>query len=211
MTAALSVSGCRRNPIERLSDPLPDGAVPNSSGVYVIYDDELKTGGGMMFIPGGENQNINFLDQGAAPQGFANISYSWNGADVMNSTTPQHLYAGFSLIVSSSASQLDFVPGKNLSGPGYLNLKLYVRGSLSTATRLRIEGPSDGTGLTTPARTELLSLGSSWQEVTLPVPAADFANVKVFVTISFQYDQPPRTTNPGNGGIVYVDYLRYEL
>jgi hypothetical protein len=88
-------------------------------------------------------------------------------------------------------------------------LRLFVRGALSTNTTLRIEGPSNGT-TSTPARVELSSLGSEWQEVVLSIPAADFSNVKVFLTVSFQYSQPPRTTANGEGGVVFLDDIRYE-
>jgi hypothetical protein len=53
------------------------------------------------------------------------------------------------------------------------------------------------------------ALGPNWQQVTLPIPASNFPNVKVFLTISFQYAQPPRTTDPGNGGVVYIDDISY--
>jgi hypothetical protein len=34
--------------------------------------------------------------------------------------------------------------------------------------------------------------------------------VKIFATFVIQYAQPPRTTAPGNGGVIYIDDLRYE-
>jgi hypothetical protein len=64
--AFLLGAGCKHNPIERLADPNPSGArpFPATGGVYTIYDDELKTGGGLGFIPGGENQTIDLLSSG---------------------------------------------------------------------------------------------------------------------------------------------------
>lgn len=208
--ATILTGGCRRNPIERLSSPLDDGAVPQTSGVYMLFDDELKTGGGVGFIPGGQNQSIDFTDH-SAPRGAASVRYYWNGGDVFNDETNewQHLFAGFSFVVTPEFSRHLAVPGKNLSGPGYSSLKMWVRGHLSEGTKLRIEGPGDGVG--TPARVELDSLGSGWQEVTLPnIPSADFNPVNVFLTISFQYTQPPRTTVAGGGGLVFLDDIRYE-
>lgn len=208
---AILAAGCKRNITDRLVDPNVNAAVPQSSGLFTVYDDELKTGGGLGFIPGGENQSIDLLDQTDPRRSIAQIRYSWNGNDVLSDGTPQHLFAGFSLLVSDDFTGLDSASAKDLSGPGYTQMKLFVRGGLGVDNSLRIEGPSDGSAGATPARMELTSseLSSDWTEITLPVPAADFSAVKVFATFSIQYDQPPRTTNPGTGGLIYLDDIRY--
>jgi hypothetical protein len=50
---------------------------------------------------------------------------------------------------------------------------------------------------------------SDWQEYSLAIPPSHFNNVKIFVTVSFQYTQPPRTTEAGTGGEVYLDDVKY--
>ena len=202
--------GCKRNPVDRLRDPYPGGSVPLTSGVFTIYKDELKTGGGFGFIPTGENQTIDSADTSSPRLTARSIKYSWNGQDVLHTTdtVANHAFAGFSLCVSPDLATVNSTPGKNLMAPSYTTLKLFVRGSLSSDTRLRIEGPGDN--VLTPARTELTSLSSDWQEVSLPIPtASDFSDVKIFLTISFQYSQPSGTTTPGEGGVVYLDDIRY--
>ncbi|MBV9079982.1 MAG: hypothetical protein JO102_02560 [Elusimicrobia bacterium] len=213
---ALLLTACRRNPIERLVNPVPEGAVPGISGVYVIYDDELKTGGGVEFIPGGENQSADFADSSSGRRTARQIKYQWNGGNVSD-TDPafapsEHLFAGFSLGTLVNSAQQPSDPGKNLSAFGYTKLTLWVKGDLSTGNRLRIEGPSQLSQNHTPARTEIdaATLASGWQKVTLNVPPSDFTTVKVYMTISIQYDQPPRTTANGDGGTVYIDDVQYE-
>lgn len=208
----LLFSSCKRNPIDRLVDPLPDNSLPQSSGVYMIYDDELRTGGGLAFIPGPESQEIDLAARVTPRRSINTIRYFWNGNDVFNSSTGmfQHLFAGFMTTVTPDAAGLDAATGKNLSAAGYTRLRLFVKGSLSHNTRLRIEGPDDGAGGITPERTEIFTLGPDWQEITLTIPPAHFSNVKVFFILSFQYTQPARSTAAGGGGEVYVDDVRYE-
>jgi hypothetical protein len=209
----LMLAACERNPVNRLSDPLADGVVPQSSGTYMIYDEELETGGGLGLIPGSGNQNITLADTSEPRRTLRQIRYTWNGQDVFNpdTMTVEHDFAGFSLLVSPDFTTITSASAKDLSSPGYTTLKMAVRGSLTANTKLRIEGPNtDPPTFTSP----ILELDSSqltgeWQDVSLAIPANHFSSVKAFVTISFQYTQPPRTTNPGDGGVVYLDDIRY--
>ncbi len=202
----LLVIGCRKNPIERLTNPVPGGAVPLSSGVFTIYDDELKTGGGLALIPAGGNQLVDLSNRDNPVNAGTQVKYIWNGQPVGG----QQLFAGVQFLITPDGSTLSAATAKNLSTPGYTTLKMKLRGVLSTANTLRIEGPSDG--FSTAARLEIAGpdLSASWQDVTLTIPSVDFTSVKIFATFSIQYAQPPRTTAPGNGGVIYIDDLRYE-
>lgn len=201
-------SSCKKNPINRLTNPLPDGDVAQSSGIYTIYDDELKTNGGLAFIPGGENQSIDLADVGDPRRTLRQVRYSWNGQD----TGSQHLFAGFQFLITPDGTTLSLANAKNLSAAGYTKLTLYVRGELSSGNTLRIEGPSNGVSTFVPARAEIsaANLTNAWQGVSLTVPSGDFSSVKIFATFSIQYTQAPRTINPGAGGVIYVDDVRYE-
>ncbi len=202
------LGSCKKNPVDRLTNPNPDGAVPQNSGIYIIYDDELKTGGGLGLIPGGENQTIDLSDISEPRRSSLQIRYQWNGGD----TPAQHLFAGYSFSVTPDLSTLSSATGKDLSASGYTKMTFFLRGELSEGNTLRIEGPSDGNSTTVPARMELGPSGvtSDWHAYTLSVPASFFSNVKVFATISIQYAQAPRTTNPGQGGTIYIDNIMYE-
>lgn len=212
----LTFVACKRNPVDRLTNPNADGIVPQSSGVYMIFDDEIKTGGGLGLIPGGDNQTIDVTDHSSPRRSINAMRYVWNGKDVFNFDTEefQHLFAGFNMFVPSDGSQLASTNPKNLSAPGYTKLKFFVRGSLSHATTLRIEGPDDGSGGNTPALIESgtdFTLTNDWQEITMTIPASDFNSVLIFFTISLQYDQPPRTEPAGEGGVIYLDDIHYEI
>ena len=203
--AAVFFFACERNPIEKLVNPIPDGSVPQSSGLFVLYDDELRTGGGLGLIPGGGNQTISLADRSSPQRSTNDIHYAWNGGDVAG----QHLFAGFSLLVTPDFTSFANARPKDLSGPGYTKVTLYLRGSLSAGTQIRIEGPDAGPGHTgTPYQSSALS--GSWTQISFAVPPADFQRVKVFLTVSFQFTQPAGTTDPGEGGEVFLDDIRYE-
>ena len=219
LCAVFLLGSCKKNPIDRLINPVPDGAVSQTSGIFVIYDDELKTGGGLGFIPGGENQVITQVDASSPRRSDNQIRYSWNGQDVSNSGSLQHLFAGFSLLVTPDFSTFDSASAKNLNAnnAGYTKLTFYIRGTLASDTYVRIEGPDDGPGGITPARMESLpsltgtfTLTEDWQKQELTVPAGDFNQVKSFLTLSIQYMQPVGTTVGGGGGTIYLDDIRYE-
>jgi hypothetical protein len=217
LAVLLLLTACKRNPVDRLVDPTADGVVPGSSGIYTIFDDEIKTGGGLGLIPGADNQTIDVTDQSAPKRSIHAIRYAWNGKDVYNFETGQyqHDFAGFHLYVPPLGSQLATASPKNLTVPvGYSKLKMFIRGSLSQDTTLRIEGPDDGTGGNVAARFDSgvdFTLTNDWQEITLAIPTGDFASVLFFLTISFQYNQPPRTDVGGDGGVIYLDDIRYEI
>jgi len=212
--AALTLFGfssCKKNPIDRLTNPLPGGAVPQSSGIFIIYQDELKTGGGLGFIPGGENQAIDLANADSPRLTNRQILYAWNGSP----TGGQQLFAGFQLLVTSNESGLASATGKNVSAAGYTKMSFDIRGSTSSDNVVRVQGPAAGTEapVTTcapPDCMELSQLDGDWRHVELPVSAGHFTNVKIFATFSFQYSQAPRTTNPGAGGSIYIDNIRYE-
>lgn len=200
----LLVSGCKKDPVGRIVNPLGDGAVPQISGVYVIYDEELKTGGGLGLIPTSGNQGIDLFDQSAPRRTRNQIRYLWNGQPVGG----QIDFAGFSLLVTPDFSTLNSTPHKDLSFGGYTKLTMWIRGRLGDGVTLRIEGP--GSGASTPVRTDITSLSQTWQPVTLNVPPSDFTTVRIFMTVSLQYDRVPRTSTPSDGGEVYFDDIRFE-
>ncbi len=213
----LFLASCQRNPTDKLSNPLKDGAVSQSPATFPVYTDELTTGGGLGFIPGGENQAI-ALDDSSSPQRTHHaIRYEWSGRDVFNAgAVPpayQHVFAGFVLTVSPDLVTLPATQAKDISAPGYVKMKFFARGSLSQQTIVRIEGPDDGDSATTPDRMELdaSQLTNDWKEFELPLTAASkFNTVKSFMTVSFQYTEVIRAQIAGNGGIIYLDDIRYE-
>jgi hypothetical protein len=221
LLAALMMPGlmsCKKDRTNQLVDPLRSGAVPINRGFYVVYDDELRTGGGLGLIPEAANQSIT-LESKNAYSGTNAIQYSWNGAAVLNpSLSPpqlQHDFAGFQLTITPSIDGLVAAIPKNLSSFGYSSMTFMLKGSLSQEVRIRVEGPSDGVTEPDPncaitsTCIEISTLSEAWQSYTLPLSSSTFSTVRTFFTLTLQYTQPPRTTAAGNGGVVYVDDIRY--
>jgi hypothetical protein len=203
----LAATACRKNPIERLTDPYHEGVTPQSSGVFMIYDNEFKTGGGLAFIPGGASQSIDIFNHDNPVNSGVQIKYVWNGQPVAG----QQLFAGFNILITPNLDTLAATAPKNLSAAGYTTMKMRIRGALSSGNTLRIEGPTDGSeGAVAAQPATQPTLTDAWQDFSFPIPAGDFSSVKIFATFSIQYAQPPRTTAAGNGGTIYVDDLRYE-
>src|ERR1041384_7964791 len=67
-------------------NPPPSGATG-----YVIYSDDLTSGGGAFLYPSGENQALSFSDTSGPSTGQKSMRYSWNGATVGG----QPAFAGF--------------------------------------------------------------------------------------------------------------------
>lgn len=209
--------GCKGNPIERLVNPFGSGVVPQNTAPYVIYDEEIKTGGGAGFIPSDGNQSLVFDDRSSPRRSVFATRYTWTGGDVYNpeASPPafQHLFAGFSFLVSPDFATLSSYAGRNLFDAGYTKLTLHLRANLSPNTVVRIEGPDDGPGGHTTVSADYTAadlIASDWNYIQLSVPSTHFSNVKVFATVSLQYQQPGGTTTPGAGGTIYLDDVRYE-
>ncbi len=210
MLGLLGTTACKRNPIDRLTNPLPDGDVSQNSGVYIIYDDELKTSGGLGFFPGGSNQFIDLADITEPRRTARNIRYFWTGAPTgVNQSS--FTFAGFALLVTPDFSTLEASSARNFSSYGYSKLKFSARGSLASDMSFQVSGPSTGTAVA-PAQLNVSAsqLTNSWQDFELTVPSFHFSEIRVFATFALIYDQPPRSTNFGPGGTVYIDDVRYE-
>jgi hypothetical protein len=210
--------GCEKNPVDRLTNPMPDGALSQTSGTYVVYDDELRTGGGLGYIPGGENQTADVSDFSSPRRTISQLRYSWNGQDVSNGSVLQHLFAGFSLPITSFLEDVVSAQPKNLSGAGYTKVRMQIRGTLSDRTAVRIEGPDDGAGGIVPVQVNSRRQGdvsggdfvltNEWQQIEVPANG-QFSAVKIYLTVSFQFSQPFGTTQPGGGGEIFLDDIHY--
>lgn len=210
----LFFSACDKNPAGRLTDPMPEGTAPGQGAAWTLYDDELRTGGGVYFFPESDNQSLSLESRDASAAGAQSIFYSWNGGPVPTPTEPnQHLFAGFGLLVADQIDDIDNVPPRDLSSIGYTKITFQAMGHLSENTVLRIEGPSYATEGTLAARLEVApsQLSSAWTTFTLsPINPTDFKGVRQYVSFAFIYTQPSATTNPGEGGHVYIDNIKYE-
>jgi len=149
----LAVSGCK-SPFDstRNASGGATGTLGTASS-FVVFSDELETGGGAFEYPGPDGQNLVFTDT-SNPISRRSIRYSWTGRDVSNPQgsgclpNPEHIFAGFDLMHvpdnTPTLSVYNSTPGRNLSKAGYTKATFYVRGSLSSNTILKVEAASPG-------------------------------------------------------------------
>lgn len=209
LPAALLAAACDRNAGDRLTDAMSEGAVPSAVADWVLYSDELRTGGSYFLIPGAGPLTLRDDDPQAGASGGRGINFSWTGADVNG----QHDFAGFGLLVAPSIAQDPVTPARDLSGAGFTKITFWARGSVGENVILRVEGPGDGTGASVMPRLEIsrAALSAGWAKYTLPVPfPASFSSVKQYVNFVLIFDQPTGTTFPGEGGTLHVDQISYE-
>jgi hypothetical protein len=209
--------GCDKAPARRLTDPTPEGAVSQGPGTWVLYDEDLRTGGGYYLIPNGGNQTLVAGSEEFASSGRKSIFYAWNGKEVLDSVLGlQHLFAGFGLLVAEDITQVNTTAAKDLSAAGFTKITFMARGSLSENTVLRVEGPGDGSGATILPRLEISrdQLTGTWTKFTLPasgaISSASFKSVKQYLNFTMVYSQPSATTGAGEGGSIYIDQITYE-
>src|SRR5947207_2998733 len=92
-TVLFLLAACNKSPFERTRDASGGGAVGSfGSGNFVIFSNELKTGGGAFLYPSGEHQTLDFRDTSNSIS-QRSIRYNWDGQDVAS----QHAFAGFDL------------------------------------------------------------------------------------------------------------------
>lgn len=232
LTGMIFSQGCNRSPAERVQDASGGGALGRFgvASAFIIFDDELASGGGAFFYPGGENQNLSFNDTSNSIS-RRSIRYSWNGLPVSNlgcMPDPTHNFAGFDLMHVPQQSAYLGTPGRDLRKAGYTRATFYARGSLSTNTVLKIEVASpgsvgcaalpapcltlstngtddDGSGLCSHA-----SFTSNWQHYAIPISNPSLGSVKDFFKATLIFTDPfVGNQAPGQGGTVYFDAIGY--
>ncbi len=230
---ACMFAGCNLNPFNRSRDASNGGATGTMGGInFVIFSDELKTGGGAFEYPGSEGQVLSFNDT-SNPISRRSIRYSWTGEFVAS----QSIFAGFDLMFTNTfdayqASQNS--PGRDLRQAGYTKVTFWARGALSTHTQLKIEVSDDGNTFTATPCLVLSTDGtdpndlcrvnganpyvmppqqltSSWQQYTIMItaPSTTLANIKDFFKATFVYT-PIAGAPSGQGGQVYFDVIQYQ-
>ncbi len=219
--------GCK-SPFERTRDASNGGAtgIVGTSATFVIFSNEIRSGGGAFEYPGGENQSLTFADT-SNPLSYRSIRYSWTGSPAAAGST-DHTLAGFVLMHTAVQTDYAGTAGHDLRGAAYTKVTFYARGSLSTNTDAKIEVSDDGNTataapcltLSTSGTSDLCSgalamppqaLTSAWQKYTITVPNASLAIIKDFFKSTFVFTDPfVGNLQPGQGGTVYYDNIQYE-
>jgi hypothetical protein len=211
--------GCDANPVNRLVNPSPSNISGVWSGAWVIYDDEVKTGGAIMTYNTGATLDFHSTDN--PHSGKDCIRYSWDGSPVLTyASLPAHPtdyiqsgYSGFSLICAPTDAQY-FTATRNLSLGGYTKITFWARGELFTNVNLRVEANSNDQNQYKYASgypgVWQGTVTSGWQQysVKLDTTTTNLNNLAAatdFIKIILLYtpgpDDPPR----GNGGTVFLD------
>lgn len=200
--AALFLLGCSdESPLRYFLDPTDD-FTGGYSDTYVIYDDEIKTKGGVQLIPEAENQTFDAASNERF-NGRKAIRYSWNGGAVRDLGTPQNGFAGFQLIVDLAA--LDTAtPPLDFTAAGYTKVTFYAKTDLAPGVRVKVEGPDDGNKLTAAPRINILT-SSDWTHYE--IASAAFGTVEQYLNVTFENTLAPAQSG---GGTVWVDDVRFE-
>ncbi len=221
------LSGCN-SPFGRTRDASNGGGSGAlGGGNFVIFNNELVSGGGAFEYPGSEGQVLSFNDM-SNPISRRSIRYSWTGEPVAG----QSIFAGFDLMHTATQADYASTPGRDLRKAGYTKVTFYARGSLSTNTELKIEVSDDGNTATAtpclvlstdgtdpndlcevnganPLKMLPRQLISSWQQFTITVPNSALANIKDFFKATFVFT-PIVGAPSGQGGTAYFDVIVYQ-
>jgi len=202
----LLITGCSdQNPSDRLINPIPKGATNTtqwSTKPWVIYDDELKTGGGMMYYSSSDGQKLDFASTENPRSGTKCIKYSWNGSSVYDYGRQiwQKDWCGWGIISGKDWTSYD-TSSRDLSESGYTKIVFWVRGNIDSNTTIKFEGPvREDKGGTDFIRLTSAGLTSSWQQKEISLSGTDLSDVKDFFKVIFE---------KGAGGTVYIDDIQY--
>ena len=217
----LIITGCDKDPVNRLVNPSPASSTGVWSGTWVLYDDELKTNGAVMTFNEGATIDFNCTDNPRS--GKKCIRYSWNGSPVLTYASPpsqpvnytQSGFSGFSLICAQTLGAYS-TQTRNLALGGDTKITFWARGSLNANVYLRVEAnfPSTATNvyeLKSGATGVWMGVPSStWTQYSLTIdPTVNNLAATDFVKFILLYDEDgnPDTPNTsvGNGGTVFLD------
>jgi hypothetical protein len=200
------ITGCSDVKVEdRLVNPIPLGATGKWSGVWVLYDDELKTGGGIMFYtepnpenPTSQTLNVSYTEE----NGNKCMKYSWDGDISYDSTWKvwQDKWCGMALIVGKDWTEVQ-TSTKDLSLAGYKKISFKIKGHLSESTRIKIDTlVRIGKFSSYPAASVVInSLSDQWEEYTLVLN--NVSTINIFFSLVIEN----KSNTKSQGAVVYLD------
>lgn len=212
--------GCSsKSPTDNLVNPTSESALNHWNTSWIVYDDEIKTGGTVQRYTTQEGQSVDFNcfdnDTASDPYGKRCIKYSWDGGAVgqYDSTgkviATSATWCGFGLIVAKDYESTSKT--KDVSQGGYTKLSFSFKGQLSTDTWLVIGGPDGPSTGDTTVLPDKFSIGkdeitNTWQQKTVTLTSKSLGKLSAmttFVSINFEYRRGMDTQ--GSGGTVYID------
>ena len=225
----LIIAGCGESPVDKLTNPLSEGALSGTSGIYTIYDDQLQTGGNIALFPGdyhGGDDEVYGGDKvedsiGGCSEGpDMCLKYTWNGRKLWWPIEPGHTtaewedkWAGLALVVPSIAANWG-QETRDLSQGKYTRITFYAKGALTSGVKVRFEGPLGGNDdavktdnkiTVTPGKsTGAPALSTEWQKYTIDITGVSLSAMKHYFIVVFNTD------GGTDGGTVYIDHIKYE-
>jgi hypothetical protein len=194
LLGAACLAGCDRKPINKLVDPTLNNTTGNWSGRWVIYDDELRTGGGVSTFTTFNGVDLDFDSRETPYSGSTCIKFFWNGGEVTPYSPPgslsEYTWTGFGLIVAVKTEDYDRY-SKDFSASGFDKLTFRARGSLNNGVVLRVEGPQ--LGAQTPAGFWEGAITDQWQQYTVNLNPQ--TTINAYLNIILKYSGAVR----GNG------------
>jgi hypothetical protein len=202
-----SLSACDKRPVNRLVNPGVENGAVTWPVPWVLYADEIKTGGTVMSFTTQEGQLLDFASRDNPHSGSRCIKFSWDGSAVTQYVPLRReaFFVGFSLIVADTVDKY-LATIKDISPGGYTKIKFWARGSLNSSVHLRLESSNGDSTSTYPnnaweSNSTDQVLTSNWQSFSFNVTGS-LTSTLYFVNIVLKYDQ---ATGQGNGGTVFLD------
>jgi hypothetical protein len=212
----LLASGCK-SPFGRTQDSQsgPAGSV-GGSGQFTVFSNELTSGGGAFEYPGGDNLSLAFDDH-SNPISRRSIRFSWTGQPTDGTT---YTFAGVSFMHVPQFKDYNTTTPRDFRAAGYTQVSFYARASLSTFTSVKIEAGGPTSACMTLSKDGTIDecggglkrkISGDWGTYSLPVTSAQQSAIKDLFKATFIFDNPtPGSTNPGQGGTLYLDQIFYK-
>lgn len=192
-------AACDKKPVNRLANPTTSNTTGSTvwTAPWIVYDDEIKTGGGIARFTTPEGQVLDFASTENPHSGLDCVKFSWDGSEVRpyaDPNTAEHSWVGFSFKVLND-NIVNSPSTKDLSPGHYTKLSFYARGTLSANVTLRVKGA----GATSET---IIPVTSAWQHFT--APTGTLTDVDTFAIFVLGSNGSSKT----NGGIVFLDDIQ---
>lgn len=198
----VSFISCDRYPVEAIVG-IP-GRIDSWPNPWFVYDDQINTRGNMEpfrwvddpYCASWLYASVDFSHTGGVKRGNRCMKFTWVGDQT---DTSGATYFGFGLMAREVLGEK-----MALGKAGYINMKFWIRGSLTENCSFRIEIP--GTMSDNSATLNSSQVTSEWTEVTVPLDIYPTEEVEYVIAFALK---PTDASLKTNGGTVYLDDIRF--
>lgn len=208
--------GCEKNPVKNFRSPVNDAALNAWGDEWYIYDDKLRTGGGIMYYASVDNQTFD-LSNTVSPYNNSKycILYSWNGDNIYDYDSQAYETTWTGLAIISGSDWSDFDTGaRDISAGNYTTCSFYAKGTLGDGVTVAIGGPGSNEVVfanADEAEGEEVPLTTDWTERSFTFSESDIKVTKIFFSFLFSYNKSKNSNlSKGTGGSIYIDNIVYK-